>query len=407
MKIDKFIEDHIVMDELDGVERTMVEFNFNEWIRFKRGNIEQEEEIAPINSEKGIEQRDKIRDRLLKGADEEERLKNSVQRIKPIIIDTKILKKSRKKRFPKDWKKLMSGKTKGNRGRRFPKELVGFVKERVDELNNPDLCEEINKEFDLKMGSQNLSKWMYSKGIKRIKGVRTPKAEMIADGEHVKKKGVLDMRTKGKYPKEMKEFIRSRMETTSNQNLTDLINEEFDLEITMDQVKNYMKYNKLRREKRIRSPRISKEEIEKKKIEKPKKWTDEAVQFLRDNINNFSNKQLCEELDSQFNIKTNVENLAGVLSQKGIRRDQLAIQSDVDQGIRDFIAQSKIKDALEMRDKIIEKFEINLPVTKLKNLMDQRKEKLPGEGVKDEVKRIKETRGVFEGDDEMDFLDED
>ncbi len=401
MKIDKFIEDHIVMDELDGVERTMVEFNFNEWIRFKRGNIEQEEEIAPINSEKGIEQRDKIRDRLLKGADEEERLKNSVQTIKPIKIDAK--------KLPKKMHELIAEKDPhkpiNNRGKRFPKELVGFVKERVDKLNNSDLCELINREFDLNINSQKLSKWMYSKGIKRIKGVRSPKSDgtkqISVPQKHVQNQ---DGRTIGKYPPEMKEFIRSRMETTSNQNLTDLINEEFDLEITMDQVKNYMKYNKLRREKIIRSPRISKEEIEKKKIEKPKKWTDEIVQFLRDNINNFNNKQFCEELENRFNIKTNPESLAARLSQKGIKRD---IQSDVDQGIMDFIAQSKIKDALEMRDKIIEKFEINLPVTKLKNLMDQRKEKLPGEDVDDEVKRIKETRGVFEGDDEMDFLDED
>ncbi len=35
-KIDKFIEEHILEDELEGVERTLVEFNFNDWIRFKK-----------------------------------------------------------------------------------------------------------------------------------------------------------------------------------------------------------------------------------------------------------------------------------------------------------------------------------------------------------------------------------
>lgn len=62
LALDEFIEDHIVMDDLDGVERTMVEFNFNDWIRFKRENFDREE-IAPINSKKGIEQRDQAREK--------------------------------------------------------------------------------------------------------------------------------------------------------------------------------------------------------------------------------------------------------------------------------------------------------------------------------------------------------
>ena len=44
-KIDKFIEDHIVLDEIDGIERTLVEFNFNDWIRFKRDNFDKEDDL--------------------------------------------------------------------------------------------------------------------------------------------------------------------------------------------------------------------------------------------------------------------------------------------------------------------------------------------------------------------------
>ncbi len=36
MDLDELIEKHIVTDELDGVERTLVEFNYNEWIKFKK-----------------------------------------------------------------------------------------------------------------------------------------------------------------------------------------------------------------------------------------------------------------------------------------------------------------------------------------------------------------------------------
>ena len=31
-----FIEEHIMEDECDGIERTLVEFNYNDWIRFKK-----------------------------------------------------------------------------------------------------------------------------------------------------------------------------------------------------------------------------------------------------------------------------------------------------------------------------------------------------------------------------------
>ena len=35
-KFEEFIEEHILEDELDGIERTLVEFNYNDWRRFKK-----------------------------------------------------------------------------------------------------------------------------------------------------------------------------------------------------------------------------------------------------------------------------------------------------------------------------------------------------------------------------------
>ena len=35
-EMQEFIEEHIVEDEIDGIERTLVSFNYNDWIRFKR-----------------------------------------------------------------------------------------------------------------------------------------------------------------------------------------------------------------------------------------------------------------------------------------------------------------------------------------------------------------------------------
>lgn len=271
-----------------------------------------------------------------------------------------------------------------------------IIKQLEEERNKLDLkIIKINQAIQTLKEVEGSKEVIYSNDP-RLKRKRRTKTEMhaVRNRDQTKKKG------SKKYPDEMKEFIKSRMETTSNQDLIDLINEEFDLEITMTQVKNYMKYNKLRRVNIIRTSRRKKEEIEeeKKKIGKPKKYTDEAVQFLRENVNNFSNKELCEELESRFNIKTNVPNLYVILSNKGIKRDY---QSDTDPKIVEYILKSKINDVYYLRDQIIEKFEKDIPTRKLKDLMSQRKS--CKESVKEEVKRIEDQRVPF--DDDIDGLE--
>ena len=299
-KLNKFIEEHIVMDELDGVERTLVEFNFNDWIRFKRENLEKEE-----------------------------KLKNSVQRIKPFIIEPKI--------------KRMAETPPGKRFRRTKAEM------KVE--NKPE----------------------------KLKGW----AKYHAD----KKKKTKQQ----KYPDEMAGFVERHMNTNSNQQLCDLINEKYDVGIIPQRLAPYMNYKKLKRNKNLG---------EKKKLGKPKKYTDEIEQFLKDNINNFSNKELCEELNSQFNIKATTSSLQNMLCHKGIKRDR---QIDVDPEVEELISKSKEKDVLVLRDYIIEKLEKDIPINKLRGLMNKRKGNLPGEGVEDEVKRIKQKRDSF--DQEVDELE--
>ena len=41
---EKFIQKHILEDEIDGIERTLVDFNYNEWIRFKKELLEEVQE---------------------------------------------------------------------------------------------------------------------------------------------------------------------------------------------------------------------------------------------------------------------------------------------------------------------------------------------------------------------------
>lgn len=236
------------------------------------------------------------------------------------------------------------------------------------------------------------------KDLNRPKRKRRTKEEMdvVRKGEHIKEQGVPNKRTK--YPKEMKEFIEGHMETNTNQEICDLINEKWDVDIILMRLNSYMIYNKLKRENIIRTPRRKKEEIKvKKTVGKPKKYTDEVLQFLRDNINNFSNKELCKQLDYKFNIKTTSDNVSQTMRNKGIKRE--VIPDGVDKEIVDFIMKSKIKDIYAMRDTLIERFEVYVPTIKLRNLMNQREENLPGESTEGEVLRIKKKREEVFGDE--------
>ncbi len=236
---------------------------------------------------------------------------------------------------------------------------------------------------------------------KKPKRNRRTKEEMVSDGEQSKEQGVLDKRTKSKYPDELKKFIEDHMETTTNPDLVDLINEEFDFEIKIETMKNYMQCNNLRRKNVIRTPRRRKEEMKEDKSEKKmgpkKKWTDEVIQFLEDNVNNFSNAELCEMLAETYDIKVSIPRLSSVLSQKGIKRDHKEKEENPE--IVEFIKEQKSTDAHAIRDKVIEKFEVNMTLIDVRKHME---EDLPGENPEDEAKRIQEKREEPEelGDDE-------
>ncbi len=226
---------------------------------------------------------------------------------------------------------------------------------------------------------------------------RRNKAEMNEvrkTDEVVVKKKVGDGRKK--YPEGMGDLILENMETTLNQDLCDMINEKWDVDINKDRLKDYMKNHNLKREKRIMAPK--KESGERKT--RLKKYTDEVLKFLIDNINNFSNKELCEELSSRFNVNVSPKTLQMTMHNKGIKRD---FDSHLTPEITEFIEKTKIKDVLLLRDEIIEKFEVNVSMAELKRIIKFKNNNLPGENVKEETKRIKQKRDPL--DDDIDDLD--
>jgi len=86
------------------------------------------------------------------------------------------------------------------------------------------------------------------KEVVKQKRKRRTKEEMASDGEQTKEKSLIGKRKVGKYPEEMKVFIRENMEENSNKELCEMINQQWDVEITKMRLASYMKYNDLRRE---------------------------------------------------------------------------------------------------------------------------------------------------------------
>ena len=277
---------------------------------------------------------------------------NSEQKIKPIFIDPKIKEMSEKPRLPKDWKKIMSGKSK--RKRRTKAEM-----------------------------------------------------DVVRKGEHVKEQGVRKPRTNLLFSEEVDKIIKANWEDNRDVDLIEIIKEKLDQTFTKDQIKAHRKQLGFVKSRGGQSTREKKKVDPIKKIGPTKKWTDEVFQFLKDNINNFSNKELCEELESQFNLKTNSTNLQQQMSAHGIKRDH---ESNLDKEIENYILKSKVKSEYNLRDRIIEKFEKNVSLNELRRVMKERDVDLPGEKPEDEVKRIREQREepiqeFFEDDEDVDEMD--
>ena len=329
-------------------------------------------------------------------------------------------KKIYKKTPKKDKKKTGPKKGSHNKDARlkYGKEVIEFIKKNA--LAKPDkaLVEALNERFGIDTTVSGLKWQMSQNNITR----RTIRKEIAGDDwEEPRKLGPKEIHhsTKKKFTNEVIDFLRDNYKTKNNDMLAKDLKENFGIKTSSGSIGYYLSVNKLsRRYERIKNPVEEKpKETNKyeigivhldhngfyacneavnpnpnkisrdwdkvtcdncrrkfegegvKKLGRSKKYTDEAVQFLRENINNFSNKELCGELNSRFNIKVTIENLGTTMSQKGIKRDH---QSDVDPEVIELINKSKEKDAYVLRDEIIEKLEKNIPVRKVINLMNKK-----------------------------------
>ena len=139
----------------------------------------------------------------------------------------------------------------------------------------------------------------------------------------------------------MKGFVERHLNQNTNQQICDLINEKWDVEITKTRLAAYMAYKNLKRNKRI---------AEKRKA------------------------------------KSNPRNEG--------KKDPIS----------EFVANSKITDVYLLRDEIIERFEKNISTAELKKMIFKRTGDSSKESTNEEVRRIKQER-ADDMDDDVDRME--
>ncbi len=320
------------------------------------------EDLVPKKKKKLVPKRHRRTKAEMKEARAKESEPEKKKKSAPEVLN-KVVTKKRLKRF-------------------YPLEMLDFVKDHMNDMWNIELSKEVNKYFDLHTNNNNIKDYIKVHKLKRDK--------KIGGGGHQK------------YPVEMMTFIGENMEGIGNIELSELVNKKFGLETTPMIIRSQIRDHGLKRKKDIRGKhKKHPEKIQKKekKMESKKKYTDEVLKYLRDNIDKMKNKQLCVELENRFNILTSTERLMTVMSNKGIRRDN---NFKVNQKIVNYVARCGITDSFLLRDKIIEKFDINFSTADLNKIKGLAINKSKEESVPAEVERITKKR---DGDDFEDDID--
>ena len=193
-------------------------------------------------------------------------------------------------------------KAKGKKRSKYTPEMYDLIKKKMDQMGNIVLCKEIKKELNIDITPQRLGPYMNYNKLKRKIRIYGPGDVGGGFSSNARKEpGSIKAKRKNrsKYPEEMVYFCKQKINHLSNKELCKELNEKYNLDLTVAIIKDYLQSRRLKRDRKLKI----------KKIGPPKKYTDEVVQFLRYNINNFSRKDLCEELENRFNIKVSPEAL--------------------------------------------------------------------------------------------------
>lgn len=285
-----------------------------------------------------------------------------------------------------------------NCGSKYQREKEGEVEA---ELVECPLCSSDEKNDDEE--GESISKIPISQIQKE------PKKPRLAAPKLKKKRGPVS-----KYPKEMIDFIRQNMEEMGNPDLSEAVNKKFGLETKVQTIKDYMQTHKLKRINRIRSPRKKNVEQIKEPKKRKSRLPEGADEFIENNFNQMSNKELAEAVNNKFGMKWKDNNVAGYLSKKGFlrtqtRKEMLHIKKGYPDGLEEFLEENiEMMTNQELADEVKKKFNYSFTAAAIANYMTKRDIKRTGATYKKKTlleKEKKDPSDVFDEDIEELGLD--
>jgi hypothetical protein len=312
-----------------------------------------------------------------------------------------------------------SGRPKGSL--KYTKEHLGFLKE-VSHLSDTEIVEEFNKKFgtNIKPNSRRLYNLMlrekipfqreatykerkeskYDIGIKHFskdkkylcnQAVIVSNEKLTNDWDGVTCDNCKRIRKREKQPKiytkERVDFLRENYENSdlSREELTNLFNEKFNLDVSTTAISASLKDNKIKKAKGV-----------KKKSGSPKIYTQKIIDFMilcaSKGMNRIQAREECQkEFEMPFNRNTFKQ--VSLKNNIGFVRSNLPFVGDIPENVQDFIKKNLEKDIYVLKDDIIEKFNLNYSIKRINSVILRFKADIdPKESEEAEVKRIKQIQ---------------
>lgn len=169
---------------------------------------------------------------------------------------------------------------------KYPPELDPFIRERINEMSNPELIEKINKNFPFKMSYTQFASFKKDHGIKRNEKVK-----------------IVRRTRKKKYSQELIDFIRLHYVTGEMDSLIEQVNKKFNLDLTKVKFKCILQVNNI-------SVRAYKN----------KGYPDGLEEFLEENIEMMTNQELADEVKKKFNYSFTAAAIANYMHKRNIKR---------------------------------------------------------------------------------------
>lgn len=273
-----------------------------------------------------------------------------------------------------DWSKAEKVKKHSRKLRfKYPPQMAEFVRKNMDSYRNRDLAELIDKKFDININDNRLASYMRHHELFRDK-LKFDKIKYVSKPRE------------SKFPDGMREFIEENMQENKNPVLCERINEKFNIEITIEQVKSFMRVRGIKRTKKgtqeeIEESLVKDNELETASTESICQNCDESEENCTcEESGTASTESYCEECEETEENCTceesgeEVEEGSSIPEPKPIERDPLDLTINgekVPRDVMEYISRRRKQDPLQLRDELIIIFKTNYKMSELKSMQSQ------------------------------------